>query len=149
MPSAIRLHRVLRATPARVYRAVLAPDALVTWAPPHGVTGTVHHLDARAGGSYTMSSAHFTTGQSHAFGGAYLEWVPRERMRDTDTFNDPQLPGAMQVTSTLTQVSCGAEVPITRAGGPARLPAEACYLGWQASLALLATLVEAEIPGEP
>jgi uncharacterized protein YndB with AHSA1/START domain len=149
MPGAIHLHRVLRATPERAYRAFLAPDALVTWAPPHGSTGQVHHLDARVGGSYTMSFTNFTAGQSHAFGGASLEWVPRERMRDTDTSDDPQLPGAMQVTITLTPVSCGTEVHIAQGGGPARLPAEACYLGWQASLALLATLVEAELPDAP
>jgi uncharacterized protein YndB with AHSA1/START domain len=149
MPSTIRLHRVLRATPERVYRAFLDPDALVKWAPPHGFTGKVHHLDARVGGSYTMSFTNFTTGQSHAFGGEYLEWVPHERMRYADTFDDPQLPGAMQVTITLTQVSCGTEVHITQAGVPGCLPAEAYYLGWQESLALLATLVEAEIPDEP
>jgi uncharacterized protein YndB with AHSA1/START domain len=149
MPSTIRLHRVLRATPERVYRAFLDPDALVKWVPPNGFTGKVHHMDARVGGSYKMSFTNFTTGKSHAFGGAYLELVPHERIRYTDTFDDPNLPGAMQVTITLKQVSCGTEVNITQEGVPDLIPAEACYLGWQESLALLAKLVEAEIPDEP
>jgi uncharacterized protein YndB with AHSA1/START domain len=149
MPSTIRLHRVLRATPERVYRACLDPDALVKWVPPNGFTGKVHHLDARVGGSYKMSFTNFTTGKSHAFGGEYLELVPHERIRYTDTFDDPTLPGAMQVTITFKNVSCGTEVHITQEGVPDRIPAEACYLGWQESLALLATLVEAEIPDAP
>jgi uncharacterized protein YndB with AHSA1/START domain len=149
MPSTIRLHRVLRATPERVYRAFLDPDAMVKWVPPNGFTGKVHHLDARVGGAYKMSFTNFTTGQSHAFGGEYLELVPHERIRHTDTFDDPNLPGAMQVTITLKQVSCGTEVHITQEGVPDLIPAEACYLGWQESLALLAKLVEAEIPDEP
>ena len=149
MPSTIRLHRVLRATPERVYRAFLDPDALVKWVPPNGFTGKVHHMDARVGGSYKMSFTNFTTGKSHAFGGEYLELVPHERIRYTDTFDDPNLPGAMQVTITLKQVSCGTEVNITQEGVPDLIPAEACYLGWQESLALLTKLVEAEIPDEP
>jgi uncharacterized protein YndB with AHSA1/START domain len=149
MPSTIRLHRVLRATPERVYRAFLDPDAMVKWLPPNGFTGKVHHLDARVGGSHRMSFTNFTTGKSHAFGGEYLELVPHERIRYTDQFDDPKLPGTMQVTITLTQVSCGTEVHITQEGVPDIIPAEACYLGWQESLALLAKLVEAEIPDEP
>jgi uncharacterized protein YndB with AHSA1/START domain len=149
MPSTIRLHRVLRATPERVYRAFLDADAIVKWVPPNGFTGKVHHLDARVGGSYKMSFTNFPTGKGHAFGGEYLELVPHERIRYTDTFDDPHLPGAMQVTITLKQVSCGTEVNITQEGVPDIIPAEACYLGWQESLALLAKLVEAEIPDEP
>jgi uncharacterized protein YndB with AHSA1/START domain len=149
MPSTIRLHRVLRATPERVYRAFLDPDAMVKWVPPNGFTGKVHHLDARVGGAYKMSFTHFTTGKSHSFGGEYLELVPHERIRYSDTFDDPNLPGAMQVTITFTEVSCGTEVNITQDGVPDLIPAEACYLGWQESLALLAKLVEAEIPDEP
>jgi uncharacterized protein YndB with AHSA1/START domain len=149
MTSTIRLHRVLRATPERVYRAFLDPDAMVKWLPPNGFTGKVHHLDARVGGSYKMSFTNFTTGKSHAFGGEYLELAPHERIRHTDQFDDPKLPGAMQVTITLKQVSCGTEVHIMQEGVPDIIPAEACYLGWQESLALLAKLVEAEIPDEP
>jgi uncharacterized protein YndB with AHSA1/START domain len=149
MTSTIRLHRVLRATPERVYRAFLDPDAMVKWLPPNGFTGKVHHLDARVGGSYKMSFTNFTTGKSHAFGGEYLELATHERIRYTDQFEDPKLPGTMQVTITLKQVSCGTEVHITQEGVPDIIPAEACYLGWQESLALLAKLVEAEIPDEP
>lgn len=149
MPSTIRLHRVLRATPERVYRAFLDPDALVKWAPPNGFTGKVHHLDARVGGSYEMSFTNFATGKGHSFGGEYLELVPCERIRHTDRFDDPNLPGAMEVDITFRQVSCGTEVNITQEGVPDVIPAEACYLGWQESLALLAGLVEAEIPDEP
>lgn len=145
MPSTIRLHRVLRAKPERVYRAFLDPDAKVKWLPPNGFTGKVHHLDARVGGSYKMSFTNFTTGKSHSFGGQYLELAPHERIRYTDKFDDPNLPGAMQVTINLKQVSCGTEVDITQEGVPDIIPAEACYLGWQESLALLAKLVEAEI----
>ncbi len=146
MPSTIRLHRVLRAAPERVYRAFLDPDALVKWVPPNGFTGKVHHMDARVGGSYTMSFTNFSTGTSHSFGGEYVELVPHERIRYTDAFDDPNLPGAIQVTITLEKVSCGTEVHITQEGVPDVIPAEACYLGWQESLALLAKLVEAEIP---
>jgi uncharacterized protein YndB with AHSA1/START domain len=146
MPSTIRLHRVLRAKPERVYRAFLDPDAKVKWLPPNGFTGKVHHIDARVGGSYKMSFTNFTTGKSHSFGGQYLELAPHERIRYTDKFDDPNLPGAMQVTVNLRQVSCGTEVSITQEGVPDIIPAEACYLGWQESLALLAKLVEAEIP---
>lgn len=148
MPSTIRLHRVLRATPERVYRAFLDPDALVKWLPPNGFTGKVHHLDARVGGSYQMSFTNFTTGKSHAFGGEYLELVPNERIRHTDKFDDPNLPGEMQVTITFRKVSCGTEVNIIQDGVPDLIPAEDCYLGWQESLTLLAKLVEAEIPDE-
>jgi uncharacterized protein YndB with AHSA1/START domain len=146
MPSTIRLHRVLRAKPERVYRAFLDPDAKVKWLPPNGFTGKIHHMDARVGGSYKMSFTNFTTGKSHSFGGQFLELVPHERIRYTDTFDDPNLPGAMQVTINLKQVFCGTEVNITQEGVPDMIPAEACYLGWQESLALLAKLVEAEIP---
>jgi uncharacterized protein YndB with AHSA1/START domain len=149
MTSTIRLHRVLRATPERVYRAFLDPDAMVKWLPPNGFTGKVHHLDARVGGSYKMSFTNFTTGKSHAFGGEYLELATHERIRYTDQFEDPKLPGTMQVTITLKQVSCGTEVHIMQEGVPDIIPPEACYLGWQESLALLAKLVEAEIPDEP
>jgi uncharacterized protein YndB with AHSA1/START domain len=149
MPHTIRLHRVLRATPERVYRAFLAPDAMVKWLPPNGFTGKVHRMDARVGGSYKMSFTNFTTGKSHSFGGEYLELVPQERIRYTDTFDDPNLSGAIQVTITLKKVSCGTEVNIIQEGVPDIIPAEACYLGWQESLALLAKLVEAEIPDAP
>ena len=146
MPSTIRLHRVLQATPDRIYRAFLDPDAKAKWLPPNGFTGKVHHIDARVGGSYKMSFTNFTTGKSHSFGGQYLELVPHERIRYTDKFDDPNLPGAMQVTVSLKKVSVGTEVNITQEGVPDMIPAEACYLGWQESLALLAKLVEAEIP---
>lgn len=145
--STVRLHRVLRAAPEKVYRAFLDPDAMVKWLPPNGFTGKVHHLDARIGGTYKMSFTNFTTGQSHSFGGTYLELVPHERIRNTDTFDDPNLSGDMQTTVSLKQVSCGTEVHIVQEGIPAAIPAEACYLGWQESLTLLAQLVEAEIPG--
>jgi uncharacterized protein YndB with AHSA1/START domain len=148
MPSTIRLHRILRAKPERVYRAFLDPDAKVKWLPPNGFTGKVHHMDARVGGSYKMSFTNFTTGKSHSFGGQYLELTPHERIRYTDKFDDPHLPGAMQVTINLKQVSCGTEINITQEGVPDIIPAEVCYLGWQESLALLAKLVEAEIPDE-
>jgi uncharacterized protein YndB with AHSA1/START domain len=146
MPSTIHLHRVLRATPERVYRAFLDPDAKVKWLPPNGFTGKVHHMDARVGGSYKMSFTNFTTGKSHSFGGQYVELAPHERIRYTDTFDDPNLPGVMHVTVSLKKVSVGTEVNITQEGVPDIIPAEACYLGWQESLALLAKLVEAEIP---
>jgi uncharacterized protein YndB with AHSA1/START domain len=143
----IRLHRVLRAPPERVYRAFLDPDAMAKWLPPHGFTGRVHHIDARVGGAYRMSFTNFSTGRSHAFGGEYLELVPNQRIRNTDRFDDPNLPGEMQTTVSLKQVSCGTEVNIVQEGIPAAIPAEECYLGWQESLTLLAQLVEAEIPG--
>lgn len=143
----IRLHRVLGAPPERVYRAFLDPDAWAKWLPPHGFTGKVEHVDARVGGTYRMSFTNFSNGQSHAFGGRYLELVPNERIRHTDTFDDPNLPGEMRTTISLRPVSCGTEVDIVQEGIPAVIPPEACYLGWQESLLLLAQLVEAEIPG--
>jgi uncharacterized protein YndB with AHSA1/START domain len=146
MPSTIRLHRVLRAKPERVYRAFLDPDAKVKWLPPNGFTAKVHHIDARVGGSYKMSFTNFATGKSHSFGGQYVELTPHERIRYTDRFDDPSLPGAMNVTIELKPVSCGTELNITQEGIPDVIPAEACYLGWQESLLLLAQLVEAEIP---
>ena len=146
MPSTIRLHRVLRAPPERVYRAFLDPDAKVKWLPPNGFTAKVHSSDARVGGSYKMSFTNFTTGSSHSFGGQYVELTPHERIRYTDKFDDPNLPGAMEVTIVLKKVSVGTELNITQAGIPDAIPAEACYLGWQESLVLLAKLVEAEIP---
>jgi uncharacterized protein YndB with AHSA1/START domain len=146
MGNTIRLHRVLRATPERVYRAFLDPDAMVKWIPPHGFTGKVHHLDAKVGGTYKMSFTNFSTGRSHSFGGTYLELVPHERMRYTDTFDDPSLPGEIQATVTLQKVSVGTDVHIVQEGVPDVIPPEACYLGWQESLALLAKLVEAEVP---
>jgi uncharacterized protein YndB with AHSA1/START domain len=143
----VQLHRVLRATPERIYRAFLDPDAMVKWLPPNGFTGKIHHLDAKVGGTYKMSFKNFTTGHSHSFGGEYLELVPNERIRHTDKFDDPNLPGEMQVTVSLKQVSCGTELNILQEGIPDVIPLEACYLGWQESLTLLAKLVEAEIPG--
>jgi uncharacterized protein YndB with AHSA1/START domain len=142
----IRLHRVLRATPERIYRAFLDPDAKAKWLPPNGFTGKVHHLDAKVGGTYKMSFTNFTTGRSHSFGGEYLELVPHERIRYTDRFDDPNLPGEIRVTITLKEVSCGTELNIVQEGVPAVIPPEACYLGWQESLILLAKLVEADIP---
>jgi uncharacterized protein YndB with AHSA1/START domain len=144
----IRLHRVLRATPERVYRAFLDASAMVKWLPPNGFTGQVHHLDAKVGGTYKMSFTNFTTGTSHSFGGEYLELVPHERIRYTDRFDDPNLPGEIQTTITLTQVSVGTELNIVQEGVPGVIPAEACYLGWQESLTLLGKLVEAEIPDQ-
>lgn len=146
MPHTVQFHRVLRAAPERVYRAFLDPDAMVKWLPPHGFTGKVHHLDARVGGEYRMSFTNFSTGHSHSFGGAYLELTPHERIRHTDKFDDPNLPGEMQVTVNLKQVSCGTELHIVQEGIPDVIPPEACSLGWQESLTLLAQLVEAEIP---
>ena len=142
----VRLHRVLRTKPERVYRAFLDAGALVKWLPPHGFTGTVHEIDAKVGGRYRMSFTNFTNGSSHSFGGEYLELVPNERIRHTDRFDDPNLPGEMTVTVTLEQVSVGTEMNIVQEGIPEAIPAEACYLGWQESLTLLAQLVEAEIP---
>ena len=147
MPHTVQFHRVLRATPDRVYRAFLDPDAKAKWLPPHGFTGKVHHLDARVGGTYRMSFTNFTTGQSHAFGGEYLELVPNQRLRWTDRFEGSGLPGEMTVTVQLTPVGVGTSLQIVQEGIPDQIPADACRLGWQESLALLALLVEAEIPG--
>lgn len=141
----VRLHRVLKAKPERVYRAFLDADALAKWLPPNGFTGKVHHLDPKVGGSYRMSFTNFTNGQSHSFGGDYLELVPGERLRYSAQFDDPGLPGVMQTTVTLRAVFCGVEVNIVQEGIPEQIPAEACYLGWQESLVLLGKLVEAEI----
>ncbi len=141
----VRLHRVLRAPSERVYRAFLDADAMAKWLPPNGFTCKVHRMDARVGGSYHMSFTNFTTGQSHSFGGEYLELVPGERLRYTDRFDDPNLPGVMETTVTLKAVSCGTELHVVQEGIPEVIPPEACYLGWQESLVLLAKLVEAEI----
>lgn len=146
MANTIRLHRVLRAKPERVYRAFLDADAMAKWLPPNGFTGKVHHLDARVGGTYKMSFTNFTSGKSHSFGGEYLELVPNQRIRHTDRFDDSNLPGEMQVAVTLTEVPVGTDVAIVQEGVPDVIPPEACYLGWQESLTLLAQLVEAEIP---
>lgn len=146
MPSTVQLHRVLRSTPERVYRAFLDPDAMVKWLPPNGFTGKVHHADAKVGGTYKMSFTNFTSGKSHSFGGKYLELVPGERLRWTDQFDDPSLPGEMQVTVTLKKVSVGTELHVVQENLPDVIPPEACVLGWQESLTLLAKLVEAEIP---
>ena len=145
MPSTIRLHRVLTTSPEKVYRAFIEADALAKWLPPNGFTCTVHHLEPKAGGTFRMSFRNFTTGQSHSFGGEYVELVPGERLRYTDKFDDPNLPGEMQVTVTLKKVSVGVEVHIEQAGVPDVIPAEACYLGWQDSLKNLARLVEPDI----
>jgi uncharacterized protein YndB with AHSA1/START domain len=142
----IRLHRVLRTTPEKIYRAFLDAGAMAKWLPPNGFTGKVHELDARVGGSHKMSFTNFTTGKSHSFGGTYVELVPHERIRYTDKFDDSNLPGEMQTTITLKKVSCGTELHIVQEGMPDAIPAEACYLGWQESLTLLAKLVEADIP---
>jgi uncharacterized protein YndB with AHSA1/START domain len=146
MANTIRLHRVLRATPDRIYRAFLDPDAMAKWLPPNGFTGKVHQMDARVGGTYKMSFTNFTSGKSHSFGGEYLELVPNEKIRHTDRFDDPNLPGEMQVTVTLKKVLVGTDVAIVQEGVPDVIPPETCYLGWQESLVLLAQLVEAEIP---
>jgi uncharacterized protein YndB with AHSA1/START domain len=145
----VRLHRVLLGKPERVYRAFLDAAAMVKWLPPNGFTGTVHHLDAKVGGTYKMSFTNFTTGHSQSFGGKYLELVPNQRIRHTDTFDDPNLPGEMMTTITIAQVSVGVELNIVQEGIPAAIPVEACYLGWQDSLKLLAQLVEPEIPDSP
>ncbi|RRH94821.1 toxin [Mesorhizobium tamadayense] len=145
MPSTVRLHRVLATKPEKVYRAFIEADALAKWLPPNGFTCTVHHLEAKVGGTFRMSFRNFTTGDSHAFGGDYVELVPGELVRYTDKFDDPNLPGEMQVTVSLKKVSVGTEMEITQAGIPDAIPAEACYLGWQESLKNLARLVEPEI----
>jgi uncharacterized protein YndB with AHSA1/START domain len=142
----VRLHRVLAAKPERVYRAFLDADAMAKWLPPNGFTGKVHSQDAKVGGGYKMSFTNFTTGNSHSFGGKYLELVPNERLRYTDSFDDPNMPGEMQVTVELKKVSVGTEIHIEQKGLPAAIPLEACYLGWQQSLTQLAMLVEPEIP---
>ena len=149
MPSTIRLHRVLRATPERIYRAFIDADAMAKWLPPHGFTGKVHQMDAKTGGIYKMSFTNFSTGTSHSFGGKYLELKPNELLRYTDKFDNPDLPAEMITTITLKEVFCGTELNITQEGIPAASPAEACYLGWQESLTLLAKLVEPEIPDQP
>lgn len=143
----VRLHRVLRSKPERVYRAFLDPDAMAKWLPPYGFTCKVHHMDVRVGGSYKMAFANFSSGNSHSFGGTYVELVPNERILYTDAFDDPNLPGEMRTTITLREVSCGTELSIVQEGLPEVIPVEACYLGWQESLAQLAQLVEPEIPG--
>jgi uncharacterized protein YndB with AHSA1/START domain len=146
MPSTILLHRVLRAKPERVYRAFLDADAMAKWLPPYGFTCKVHHVDAKVGGTHKASFTNFTSGKSHSFGGRYLELKPNELIRYTDKFDDPNLPGEMQVTVTLKPVSCGTELTVVQEGVPDVIPAEACYLGWQESLAQLANLVDPEIP---
>lgn len=147
MPNTVQFHRVFRSTPDRVYRAFLDADAIVKWLPPHGFTAKVHHMDARVGGSFKMSFTNFTSQQSHSFGGVFHELAPNERIRYTDRFDDPNLPGEMTVTVTLRPVSVGVEMNVVQEGIPDVIPAEACCLGWQESLQLLAQLVEAEIPG--
>jgi uncharacterized protein YndB with AHSA1/START domain len=142
----IKLHRVLRASPEKVYRAFLDGDAMAKWLPPNGFTGKVHHIDAQVGGTYKMSFTNFSSGQSHSFGGTFLELTPHELIRYTDKFDDPNMPGEIQTTITLKQVSVGTEMNVVQEGVPGVIPAEACYLGWQDSLILLAKLVEAEIP---
>src|SRR5664279_909062 len=142
----IRLHRVIRATPEKIYKAFLDAEAMAKWLPPNGFTGKVHHLEARVGGTYKMSFTNFTTGSGHSFGGEYLELTPHERIRYTDKFDDPNLPGEIETTINLNEVSCGTELSVVQKGLPAAIPPEACYLGWQESLILLAKLVEAEIP---
>jgi uncharacterized protein YndB with AHSA1/START domain len=142
----IRLHRVVRAPADRLYRAFLDPDAMAKWLPPHGFTGKVHEMDARVGGGYRMSFTHFASGQSHSFGGRYVELTPHERIRYTDKFEDPAMPGEMQVSISLRKVGCGTVLQIVQEGVPSVIPIENCYLGWQESLSLLAQLVEAEVP---
>lgn len=144
----VRLHRVLRSNPERIYRAFLDADAMAKWLPPHGFTGKVHHLDAKIGGTYKMSFTNFNTGTSHSFGGTFLELTPNERLRYNDRFDNPDLRGEMVTTVTLREVFCGTELNVEQEGIPAAIPVEACYLGWQESLTLLAQLVEAEIPDQ-
>jgi uncharacterized protein YndB with AHSA1/START domain len=145
MPNTITLHRVLRAPAERIYRAFLDADALCKWLPPHGFTGHMHHLDARVGGTFKMTFTNLTTGHAHSFGGEYVELEPNRRIRHSDRFDDPNLPGVMHVNITLQPVSCGTELRVVQEGVPDVIPAEACYLGWQESLTLLAQLVEPEI----
>jgi len=146
MPGTVKLHRVLRSKPERVYKAFLDADAMAKWLPPNGFTGKVHEMDARVGGHYKMSFTNFSTGSSHAFGGEFLELVENEKIRYTDKFDDPNMPGQMETTVEIRQVSMGVELNITQTGIPDMIPVEACYLGWQESLRLLTLLVEAEIP---
>ena len=146
MPNTIRLHRVLKAPPERIYKAFLDADAMAKWLPPNGFTGKVHEIDARVGGSYRMSFTNLSSGKSHSFGGKYLDLVPNEKIRHTDKFEDPNLPGEMHTTVTLRKVFCGTELSVVQEGVPDVIPVEGCYLGWQESLALLASLVEAEVP---
>jgi len=148
MPGTVRLHRVFTAPPERVFKACVDPEAMVKWLPPYGFTGKVHSIDARKGGSYKMSFTNFSTGSSHSFGGKFLELVPGERIRYTDQFDDPNLPGTMTTTVVLKKVMTGTDVQITQEGVPDAIPAEMCYLGWQESLVLLGKLVEAEIPDQ-
>lgn len=143
----VRLHRVLRTTPDKLYRAFTEADALAKWLPPHGFTCTVHHLEATVGGTFRMSFRNFTSGNGHSFGGEYLELVPGQRVRYTDRFDDPNLPGTLQVTVDLKPVACGTDLSVVQENIPAAIPVEMCYLGWQDSLAQLATLVEPDIPG--
>ena len=145
MTGTVRLHRVLKAPPERVYRAFITPAALAKWIPPHGFICTVHHLEAKVGGTFKMSFTNFTTQHSHSFGGEYLEMIPNELLRYTDVFDDPNLPGVMQVTVSLKPIFCGTELNIVQEGIPDLIPVEMCYLGWQESLTLLALLVEPEI----
>jgi len=144
----VRLHQVVRAPAERVYRAFLDPDAMAKWLPPHGFVGKVHEMDARVGGGYRMSFTNFSTGSSHSFGGTYTELTPNERLRYTDRFEDPAMPGEMRVTISLRTVSCGTDLDIVQEGIPAQIPVESCYVGWQQSLSMLVALVEAEIPDE-
>ncbi|HNU07581.1 MAG TPA: SRPBCC family protein [Pyrinomonadaceae bacterium] len=146
MPNIVKLHRIFRSTPDKLYRAFLDPAAMCKWLPPHGFTGTVHEMDARVGGGYKMSFTNFGSGTSHSFGGTYVELKKGELIRYSDEFDDPNMPGAMQVTVSLRAVSCGTEVTIVQDGIPDVIPTELCYLGWQESLALLAQLVEPDIP---
>lgn len=145
----VRLHRVIRAPAERLYRAFLDPDAMVKWVPPHGFTGKIHAMDARVGGGYRMSFTNFNTGSSHSFGGTYLELVPHERIRYSDQFENPDLPGTMEVTVMFRRVACGTELEIVQSGIPDAIPVEFCYLGWQESLQMLVQLVEPEIPDQP
>ena len=148
MPGTVKLHRVFTSKPERVYKAFIDPAAMCKWLPPNGFTGTVHEMDAKVGGSYKMSFTNFSNGQSHAFGGEFVEMVPNERLVYTDRFDDPNMPGEMRTTVTIKQVSVGVELNVVQEGIPDVIPVEACYLGWQESLALLKLLVEAEIPAE-
>ena len=147
MPSTVRLHRVIATSPNKLYRAFLEADAMAKWLPPNGFTCTVHHFEPKVGGTFKMSFRNFTTGNSHSFGGEFIELVQDERLRYTDRFDDPNLPGVLEVTVRLKPVSCGTELAITQAGIPQAIPLEMCYLGWQESLAQLAQLVEPVIPG--
>jgi len=148
MGNTVKLHRVLKAPAERIYKAFLDPDAMAKWLPPNGFTGKVHEMDATVGGKYKMSFTNFSNGQSHSFGGEYLELVPNKRIRNTDRFDDPNMPGEMITTVDLRETPVGTEIKVVQEGIPEAIPAEACYLGWQESLTLLAQLVEAEIPSE-